>query len=113
MNFKKAIFSIGLALMFVGCSSSPTSTIESFYDCIKKADIECASEYATQETITLLTMAQGMGGLKANPDLNIEILSEEIDGDYAKVVVSENGKKSEPANLVKIDGDWKVQIKKR
>lgn len=44
---------------------------------------------------------------------NAKVSREEIDGDTAKVwFLNEDGEEGEPITLVKVDGDWKVDIKK-
>ena len=121
MKFKTLILAIAAAfctLFVAGCSDSPTEVTEKWHKALLDGDVNKANEYSTSNVHFLNAMIVGM--LKENEDKekaeemrrnmeNTKFIKEEIDGDNAKVW--QEGEKS-PVTLKKIDGDWKVDVKK-
>ncbi len=125
----KNLFRITLVLLFAaflgacGSSNSPEGVAEEFLTHLGNQDYEKAKELGTENTVQMLTMIESMGGMaesmggeakkdsaKGLPD-DFEITNSEVDGDNALVTYTADGKEEE-LNLVKQDGQWKVDMKK-
>ncbi len=102
------IASFSALLLLTGCGKSPSKVAKAFSENLAKGSITEAKEYATEQTGQLLDMAASMGAIEADPDYKFVLVEETIDGNRA-VVKQEGG---EQIDLVKIDGKWKVDIKK-
>ncbi|MFH0894789.1 MAG: hypothetical protein V2A54_10165 [Bacteroidota bacterium] len=102
------------AVAFASCgsSSSPKATAEKFLNHIQKKEYAEAKKLATKEseaTIDMMASFGSMGG--EQKEAKIEMKDEKIDGDKATVNYVENGE-NKTLSLVKVDGDWKVDMKK-
>ncbi|MBR4885437.1 MAG: DUF4878 domain-containing protein [Lentisphaeria bacterium] len=113
-----AIAAVFCTVFVAGCSDSPTEVTEKWHKALLDGDVNKANEYSTSNVHFLNAMIVGM--LKENEDKekakemrrnmeNTKFIKEEIDGDNAKVW--QEGQK-EPVTLKKVDGDWKVDVKK-
>lgn len=113
-----AIAAVFCTIFVAGCSDSPTEVTEKWHKALLDGDVNKANEYSTSNVHFLNAMIVGM--LKENEDKekaeemrrNMEktkFVKEEIDGDNAKVW--QEGENS-PVTLKKVDGDWKVDVKK-
>jgi len=113
---KKLILSALLlvsSFILFGCGSSPRDAAEGFYACMADADFEGAKEYASPATQQLLDLVASMG--KDNmekQDFDITFVSETIDGDSAVVIFRDEAGDEQPIDMTKIDGEWKVDVKK-
>lgn len=129
MKFVK-IFTLTIAAAFAvffstACNDSPGDVVCKWSSAIADGDLEAANECSTASTQTLnsFMIAMFQEAKKENKEdfekkmdsmKNIEIIREEIDGDTAKVWTKDpEGKESDkPITLVKVDGNWKVDVKK-
>ncbi len=108
-----AFFSIVLvALALSGCGASPSSTAEKFTVALAKGDIETAKKHCTQSTGSMLEMARSMGAVQTQPDFEFEASREDVDGNRATVYFKDADGNEEKVDLVKIDGQWLVEIRK-
>ena len=113
---KKTLFAgLLLALVFTGCSKSPSDVSEQFLEGVRTADLVMINEVSTQKTQKMTPMIVGFSkkaldaGKKA-PEF--EVLSEVVTGDKA-VVTYKDGDSKKTLNLIKVDGDWKVEFSKK
>jgi hypothetical protein len=106
-------FSLALIFLLAACSPSPQSTAQAFAENLAKGKITEAKKYATDQTGQLLDMASSMGGNTINPDFKFVLVDKSVEGNRA-VVHYRNGKDGsvEKIDLVKIDGEWKVNVSK-
>lgn len=107
---KKLLFFITIAAIFVACSSGPKSTAEKFLTNMGKGNIEEAKKYCTEPTKKLLDMASAFGGAPINPDLKLTHVKDSIVDNRAWVTFIDEKEKVDVVELVKLDGDWKVNI---
>ena len=110
---------VGAMLGFAGCGGggSPDGVAKDVISCLKSADLDGVSKYATGDFEKGITMLKGMmetAGKKGIEEFKKEFSSKKyeigqvvIDGDEAKVPVKIDGK-DKPIKLVKVDGGWKV-----
>ncbi len=99
------------ALLLAGCGPSPSSVVQDFFDAANEGDWETAQALSTGEANTIIGMAAGLAGdEKPKPEdkMEIEIVSEEVDGDTANVVVKNEDGKEATVSLRKVDGEWKI-----
>lgn len=134
MKMTKIILGAFLALFLVGCSSGPGATAENFFDALKDGDVSGMQEYSTQSTQQILMMSLSMqcGGAVESEDGLSQCLKESF-GEFTKFEateekISESNPNSatvslkeyktdgssvmEQIKLVKVDGDWKVNMSK-
>ena len=102
------------AVAFASCGSSgsPKAVAEKFLNHLQKKEYAEAKKLATKEseaTIDMMASFGSMGG--EQKEAKIEMKEEKIEGDKATVTYTENGE-NKTINLVKVDGDWKVDMKK-
>lgn len=109
---KKLLFTlIAFTLLMCSCSSGPKSAAQNFTENLAKGKIDEAKKYATESTGKLLDMAASMGGSKVNPDFKFEFVKDSVADNKAWVTFKDSSKDSEQTlELVKIDGDWKVDM---
>lgn len=106
-----------LCLGLAACGDAPEDVAEDFVLSLAKADFDRAMELSTAETAVLLGMFKGAAGKKPegarDKDVAFKALGTRIDGDTAVVTfVDENNGKEDTLSLKKVDGDWKVAMKK-
>lgn len=109
---------VGAMLCFVGCGGgSPDSVAKNVISCLKSADMEGISKYATGDFKKGITLLKGMMDDAANEKVDefkkelankkYEIGQAVIDGETATVPVKIDGE-DKPISLIKVDGVWKV-----
>jgi len=109
-----AVVAASLVFGMVSCGGgSPTAAAKGFVAAVEKGgDAKALEKYATAETAGLIAMF----GEKAKTSLaekgKITNTSEEIDGDTAKVTLTFANGETTDLDLVKVDGKWKVSVKK-
>jgi len=113
-----AIIAMSLVIGIVSCGggSNPTSVVRAFFATAEKGDTKTMQDLCTPETASFL----GMFGEKlteslkeASPDqFKITGTTEKIDGDTATVSVTTADGKTQDIDLKKVDGKWKINIKK-
>lgn len=129
MKFVK-ILTLTIAAAFAvffstACKDSPGDVVCKWSSAIADGDLETANECSTAKTQMLngFMIAMLQDAKKENKEdfekkmdamKNAEVIREEIDGDTAKVWIkkTEGEESDEPITLVKVDGDWKVDVKK-
>ena len=110
---KKMLLFAALACLFVACSSTsgPKDAAEKFLTNLAKGEIEEAKKYATPQTGMLLDFAAAFGQMPVNPDFQFNFVKDSIVDDRAWVTyTTEKGGEEEVVELIKVDGDWKVNI---
>ena len=114
---KKYLAFLLFALMLSSCSSNntPLGIADAFLTNIKKGDYEEAKKYGTSGTVNIMNAAimmtpQGQPIEKTN----FRILRDSVINDRAFVFyVDEKYNRVDILNMVKIDGKWKVDYKKK
>lgn len=101
-------------LLVAGCGDSPESVAEEYMDALLSGNLAAANAVSTENTQKIngfaIAMVQEQKKKGKDVPANPEIDKVEVDGDRAKVTF----KGSEgPLELTKVDGEWKVDVKKR
>lgn len=133
MNTTKAIIAAILVItILTGCGKSPKSTAEAFLYHLAAGNVSEAKKLATDQTGRLLDLAFSLGKVESDSDFDYTYIEHSIDGNTATVKFRVSGSESgsfrfgedgklefeEPhakirnIDLVKIDGQWKVQMSK-
>ncbi len=109
-------------VVLTGCSTSPGSVVEKFFKAIEDGEITDAVGYLSTSSVQTLGEEKWRALLtEATADLSnsggidkVDVLSEETTGEIATVAVDisygDGSSNAETFNLVKEDGDWKIQI---
>ena len=113
-----ALFSL---LVVTGCSNSgPAATVEQFYRAVEAGELKAASELVSGSMVAMMGREKIEGLLQSETAKisrkkgihSLEFLSEEIDGNVAKVHVRltyGNGETDEEnVDLTRIDGRWMI-----
>ena len=113
-----ALFSL---LVVTGCSNSgPAATVEQFYRAVEAGELKAASELVSGSMVAMMGREKIEGLLQSETAEisgkkgihSLEFLSEEIDGNVAKVHVRltyGNGETDEEnVDLTRIDGRWMI-----
>jgi hypothetical protein len=99
--------------LVAGCGKSPKDTAKAFTENLSKGKISESKKYATEQTGQLLDMASSMGVIPVEPNFRFILVEQVIDGNKAVVKYRETPDgEVESMDLVKIDGKWKVHMKK-
>ncbi len=119
------IFVFLLAFSFTSCSKNPSDVILNLKACMDKGNYEESKAYYTKETVKMIEdaekkfpeMKDKKKGKEFAEGSEWEIISEDIQGDSAKVMIKiiehpvENMKGHETTYLLKKeDGEWKIDI---
>ncbi len=126
----KNLFKVSLLLVITtfifscggGTPENPKDVAKEFLTALAKKDFDRAKELGTETTVQTLTLIEGMA--ESIPDMKTDDSKEEmdkvnkiewgeteIDGDKA-VVHYKSVDGEEKLDLVKVKGDWKVDMKK-
>ncbi len=123
----KKLLSIGMIVLIAftfscggGSTSDPKAVAEDFVKALAVQDYETAKDLGTEETVQLLAMIEGMAAMIPAEEVeadkedikSLKMGDVEIDGDNAVVYYGTDKKTGEKIDLVKVDGDWKVAMKK-
>jgi len=123
----KKLLSIGMIVLVAftfscggGSSSDPKAVAEDFLKALAEQDYAAAKELGTEQTGKLISMIEGMASMipadQAKEDKedikSLKMGDIEIDGDNAVVYYGTDKKNGEKIDLKKVDGDWKVDMKK-
>lgn len=109
-----------LAAVSLGCGGpGPGDAVEKFQRLVEEGSVEEASEMVSGEVLAVIPREKLKGALtnqtreisKKGGIASIDILSEELQGNTATVVVSttmgDGSKDEQTIQLTKIDGEWK------
>ena len=120
----KKLMSIGFVLLFSffmvscgGSSDNPQDVAKGFMDALGDQDYDKAKDLGTENTIMMIGMIESMASMAPEGE-DSEEMGEitwgetEIDGDNAICFYSTEDKADQQVDLVKVDGDWKVDMKK-
>ncbi len=123
----KFTYLLGIAafsLIMFSCSggSSPKAVAQDFMEALAKQDFKTAKELGTNRTKGFISMLEGMMQMmpekekKENKSFNdlkdIKWGETKIDNDKAVVYYGNGEGQQEKVNLKKVDGKWKVDMKK-
>lgn len=108
---KKSSLILVVAVFLISCSSGPEVAVKNFTENLTKGKVEEAKKYATETTGAMLDMASSMGIIPVEPDFKFEMLNDSIVGNKAWIAIANPNGKSEVMEVVKIDGDWLVNMK--
>jgi hypothetical protein len=112
---KKILGMLAMALCLIGCSKGPDKVAVAFYEAMADGNADKAAEYATKKSKPVVKMAVGMLGEELK-GMKFKAVDTKIDGEKATVKLEMKNKggatKTENVDLVKEDGDWKVDVKK-
>ncbi|NPA44607.1 MAG: DUF4878 domain-containing protein [Chlorobi bacterium] len=122
----KKLLSIGMIILVAftfscgGSSDDPKAVAEDFLKAVAEQDYTKAKELGTETTGQLLSMIEGMASMipedqvKADKEdiKSLKMGDVEINGDNAVVYFSTNKKDGDKIDLKKVDGKWKVDMKK-
>lgn len=108
---KKVFTVLALGLLLFSCSSGPEVAVKNFTENLTKGKVEEAKKYATESTGAMLDMASSMGIVPVDPDFKFEMLNDSIVGNRAWITIANPNGRSEVMEVVKIDGDWLVNMK--
>lgn len=117
---KKRFYLTMMLLSFVfllgSCSRGPERVAKDFYNNLNHGKLDDAKKDCTDATKSFVEMAASFGGNNNfNQNYKAEVTKSEINGDFATVWIKDaNNPQSteEDVQLRKIDGKWKVNIKK-
>ncbi len=123
----KKLLSIGMIVLVAftfscggGSSSDPKAVAEDFLKALAEQDYAAAKELGTESTVALISMIEGMASMIPEDQKNadkediksLKMGDVEIDGDNAVVYYGTDKKSGEKIDLKKVDGEWKVNMKK-
>lgn len=109
---KKILFLLATIALMCSCSSGPQKAAQNFSENLAKGKVDEAKKYSTESTGKMLDFASSMGGgSKINPDFKFTFVKDSIVDNRAWVTFKGAADEREQTlELVKIDGDWKVNI---
>jgi hypothetical protein len=109
---KKLFFILMSVVLMCSCSSGPKKTAQNFTENLAKGKVDEAKKYATETTGKMLDFAMSMGGNnKIDPDFKFIFVKDSIVDNKAWVTYKGGEDKNEETlELVKVDGDWKVNV---
>lgn len=114
---KKLFFTLTIIALMYSCASGPEKAARNFSECMAKGKVEEAKKYATEPTAKLLDLVStfsALGGDNINPDFKFKLVNDSVEGNRAWVTfIDESTDDEQTLELVKIDGDWKVNIDKK
>jgi ketosteroid isomerase-like protein len=120
----KKLMSIGFVLLFSffmvscgGSSDNPQDVAKDFMKALADKDYDKAKDLGTENTVMMIGMIESMAGMATEGEEQEmgELVwgDTEIDGDSAICYYTEEGKEGQQqVDLIKVDGDWKVDMKK-
>jgi hypothetical protein len=123
-NIKKLFVLLSFTLILFSCGggSSPKGVAQDFMEALANKDFTKAKELGTDKTKGFISMLEGFMQMmpeeqKKDNDAfkgieNINWGETKIDGDTATVYYDNGEGKKDKITLKKVDGDWKVDMKK-
>jgi len=113
---RKMWFVLGLviiALLVSSCGGgSPQASVQKFYNAVEKNDTKAMANVATEETVQLMAMFGEKAQTSVTENGKIKSMTQEIDGDKAKVHVTFANGETSDVDLVRVDGKWLVALGK-
>lgn len=126
--FSLVFMFFAFALLVIGCSNPPETVAKKWGQAIIEGNLKEANKYSTEKTsaanafyISWLSASKQEAEekndytkyLKVKEELEFKDARVEIDGDVAKIYSKdEKGRPYSNMKLKKVNGDWKVDIKK-
>lgn len=109
MKLKKLFLALvaSLALLASGCGGSPESVAEKYLQALIDGNAEAANKLCTARTAPLTPFL--IAAIQNQGDSVKDVRDVKVDGDKAKVYFEGS---DDPLELVRVDGDWKVDIQK-
>ena len=114
-KFMVMLMAVAGMLFLTGCSDSPKDVVGKWANAIADGDTETANKYSTSNVHVLnAIMISAIKDKKEGSEefvasmKKLDSAKEEITGDTAKVTLEDG----ESIDLKKVDGDWKVDVKK-
>jgi hypothetical protein len=118
-TMKMSLLAVAVAVIAAcgGGSNDPKAVAQHFLDALQKQDYAEAKKHATKESEEMLNTLESlaeMGGDAAKTEPKKVTISEvKEDGDNATATYTVEGEDgSQTLDLVKVDGDWKVEFAK-
>ena len=123
----KKLMSIGLVFLFAfmiascgGSSDNPQDVAKEFMTALAEQDYDTAKDLGTENTVMMIGMIESMASMapEGEADSGMDDPADitwgetEVDGDNAVCYYSTPDKADQKVELVKVDGDWKVDMKK-
>lgn len=111
------LMAVSAILAMVACAPKPEAVAEKFMTAILESDVNTAKKYSTEKSHRLLPImimlipkfAEKEGKSLEETKKNLSSMQCDVNEDQAKCGPTENKK---DLNLVKQDGEWKVDVKK-
>jgi hypothetical protein len=107
---KKILLLFSLSLLMFSCSSGPEKVAENFLENLSKGKVDEAKKYATESTGKMLDFVSSMTSLPVDPDFKFNPVRDSIVGNKAWIFYLDKNDDENSIELVKIDGDWKVNV---
>lgn len=107
---KKLLLLFSLSLLMFSCSSGPEKVAGDFLENLSKGKVDEAKKYATESTGKMLDFVSSMTSLPVDPDFKFKPLRDSIVDNKAWVFYVDKSGDETSIELVKIDGDWKVNM---
>jgi hypothetical protein len=115
-----------VVLFFAACggapvANDPSSVAKAFMERLQKLDFDGAKQLATEDGQKVLSMLQGLMAMADQKEKDkyakeeqgeVKIISVDDKGDKAIVTYSAGGKENAPLELLKENGQWKVNFQK-
>lgn len=119
MKFVKSLSLIAASfamLLLTGCGESPEDVARKYMTALIEGDLDTMNKVSTAQTtqlngffIAAMENDPKKEEKKAKMKAGLKFDKTEIDGEYAKVYIEGN---DNPMTLKKVDGEWKVDVKK-
>jgi ketosteroid isomerase-like protein len=103
-------------MLLIGCNlatSTPTKVVKDFHAAVEKGDTKAFPELMTPKAAEFITpFAEKAKGQAQKEGKKIANTKETIDGDKAVVEVTYEDGETSKFDLLKLEGKWKIDIKK-
>jgi putative sterol carrier protein len=116
-KFLMLLVAVAGLFILAGCTESPKDVATEWAAAIAIGDVETANEYSTENTHVLNALV--IASLEDDIEKQAEFLEGAAELEDGEVKISDDGNTAviyvdgKPAvNLTKVDGEWKVDVKK-
>lgn len=113
MKMRNLMLAGAMALALAVCSSGPEDVAKKFAEAVTHNKYEDAEKYGTDQTNAMIELARQMGKPlnDGHPPKSIKVVKSDVNGDIGTVILDIDGHK-EKIPVMKVDGDWKVNMQK-